>query len=151
LVKLLVKAVPTNPTPTTLEDALRGQEPVQSLLSRRAKKAKCVSGQSHLAFLDGAEQGSAILRETVGGFSSGAKAAFGASLIRRNSASANLREGGEVLRDMSLANLTSILAEGDIKHPMQGIFDSLVSAQACRRPTVSASVSEAARPSRKGR
>jgi hypothetical protein len=34
-----------------------------------------------LAFLDESEQGSAILWETVGGFSSGAKVAFGVRLI----------------------------------------------------------------------
>jgi hypothetical protein len=31
------------------------------------------SGQSHLAFLDEAEQGSAILQDAVGGFSPGVK------------------------------------------------------------------------------
>jgi hypothetical protein len=39
------------------------------------------TGQSHLAFLDESEQGSAILRDAVGGFSSGAKAAFGVGLM----------------------------------------------------------------------
>jgi hypothetical protein len=36
---------------------------------------------SLLAFLDESEQGSVMLRETLGGFSSGAKAVFGVSLI----------------------------------------------------------------------
>jgi hypothetical protein len=61
--------------PTPIPDAPAFQQ------SGSARQPVAGSGQSHLAFLDESEQGSAILREMIGGFSSGAKAAFGVSLI----------------------------------------------------------------------
>jgi hypothetical protein len=72
-------------------------------------------------FLEEAGQGNAIWRDTVGGFSPGAKAAFWAS-----HPGANLREGGEIPRGRSLATPATVLAESDIEHPMPGVFDPAV-------------------------